>query len=109
MGLAPVEPVLLSDVTTIYLIPSEQIVLREFMDRPYASTVQLVDALYGDRADGGPEYASRCVYVWICLLRGKLVPPWGIESVKRRFGYELRSHSSSIADGNLRANRNLRA
>ena len=60
------------------------------MDRPHASTVQLVDALYGDRDDGGPEYASRCVYVWICFLRRKLAPPWGIKSVKRRFGYELR-------------------
>lgn len=51
----------------------------------WVSTRRILETVYGDRADGGPDYASTCVRVQISLMRKKLAPyGLAIESGRNR-------------------------
>lgn len=57
----------------------------------------LVDAVYGDRPDGGPLNAANCLKVRISYLRPKLASfGWGIEN-KHSLGYRLTPLSTQTA------------
>ena len=49
-------------------------ILTMLMSRQECSREALIDAMYGDRPDGGPEYAKKIIDISICKLRRKLVP-----------------------------------
>ncbi|HDZ73184.1 MAG TPA: winged helix family transcriptional regulator [Aurantimonas coralicida] len=54
----------------------------------WVRTGDLVDAIYGDRADGGPVTADTIVRVWAYTLRRRL--PDGIMGSRQGRGYRLR-------------------
>lgn len=57
--------------------------------RAHISKAELIDALYGDDPDGGPDFADSVVKVHICRLRRKLAPyGWKIDTEYNR-GYAL--------------------
>ena len=71
------------------LSPNERKVAGVLLARGGARTEVLVAALYGDRQDGGPEYARRCVWMAVHELRKK-IKSHGIKIRTVRFqGYEI--------------------
>lgn len=68
--------VLLGEVCRGHLQPQEAVVLRHLLDRGAASREQLIRALYGHRADGGPLYAHKLVDFYIYRVRRRLAPGW---------------------------------
>lgn len=72
--------------------PSELRIVSLLYDRRYGAPVttrEIVDALYGDDPDGGPEYTHGCVEKFLCDARRKLAPMGcGIRAAWGR-GYRL--------------------
>jgi hypothetical protein len=60
----------------LYLTPRERIIIDKIRHAgDYGSSAEeLIDAIYRDRADGGPENASRCLWTAIDRLKKKLAP-----------------------------------
>ena len=52
------------------LSKNEQIILNRLMKGP-CTIDEMVDAVYGDRPDGGPLYARRNVFVYLTRIRDK--------------------------------------
>lgn len=83
------------------LSPTQRAVAELLCQGLTLTTTQLIDGLYGDRADGGPETADLCVRVQIHKLRSKLSSV-GIEidtiGYGRGFeGYRLRpDHAAAL-------------
>jgi hypothetical protein len=61
------------------LTPSQQRVVDvlRLTDRPVSSR-EIAAQIYGDRPEGGPEWAVKCVHVWVHALR--------------RQGWQIRTH-----------------
>ncbi len=80
----PNYPYLLSHFTAVPPTPPERIILRELIDHEYTNNERLIDQLYGDREDGGPLCAVRCIDQYLFHLRRKLIPGWSIRRHYRR-------------------------
>lgn len=59
----------------------DRIILRSLIDaQGWVSRSRLVDAIWGDREDGGPENTRNILDVRVCYLRRQLRPGFHIES-----------------------------
>lgn len=73
------------------LLPRNQSKVFEILFRAmpeFVETEKLIDTLYADDLDGGPEYARNCVATFISKLRPRLPSGWEIVSGWGR-GYRL--------------------
>lgn len=57
---------------------TEARILRELIDKPYATTNDLANAVYCDREDGGPDTAESLIKKFVAGLRPKLRTPFCI-------------------------------
>jgi DNA-binding response OmpR family regulator len=53
------------------------------------TNAQLIDFVYGDQPDGGPESASFCIQSYICKARPKIQAVGWTVTVERHIGYRL--------------------
>jgi len=59
-------------MTHICLTPSERIIAWRLTEDRWVSRLEFLNALYGNRFDGGPLCASKTMHVFITRLRKKL-------------------------------------
>lgn len=90
---APARAFVPNDAATVPAVaglsPTQERILSALAARPMG-TAELVNAIYGDREDGGPDSAVGAVKVQICLMRRKLVPEgWDITRAARERPYRL--------------------
>ena len=85
--------VLLSDVVYVSLdkrrqrrglYPQQRILLRHLIDRGGIRMNEAVDLLWGDREDGGPLGAKRCVWSLMHYNRMRLRPGWSLVNCYRQ-------------------------
>lgn len=62
------------------LSPSQRVIAWRLVEPRLVSMDELIVALWGDRADGGPEYACGSIRKWLFDLRRDLAP-FGVEIV----------------------------
>ena len=67
-----------------HLTPKEMAIFRKLAERPGkpVSKRQLLDELYGDDPNGGPDWGSKIIEMHVSNLRKKC--PWRIQT---RYGY----------------------
>jgi len=58
---------------TVHFTPSQQRIFDALRSRP-RTCAELVDLLYAEREDGGPDFAATTVHVFVNQMRGKLKP-----------------------------------
>ena len=92
----------LADVAYVRLIrPAECRLLRHLMDAgTWVPKKELLDALYGHRADGGPLGANNTMAVHICRLRKLLKPGFYVTNIHGR-GFQLEATESALAKAML--------
>lgn len=79
------------------LTPHHHKLLTALLSGTYRSTAQLIHAAYGDRIDGGPEWAVKAVQVAIHKIRRQL-QPYGIVIENRyNVGYRIAPASLAVA------------
>lgn len=73
------------------LTPSERKAFRFLASRfgQYVPTQRLIDYLYSDHRDGGPENARTCTYVFLSRMRRKI----------KSYGIGISGHESRGYDG----------
>lgn len=77
---------LITDTGTFGLTPREADILFCLMADRFIPIAGLIDIFYGDREDGGPEWAANCIKVHTCRLRKKLVGSgWMVKRWGMRF------------------------
>lgn len=79
-------PYLLEHFTHTPPLRFEGIILRDLIDHEYTTNERLIEQIWGDREDGGPLCPKVAIGVYICRLRKKLHPWWGI---KRHYSREI--------------------
>lgn len=80
-----------SDLGDLQLPASERAVLSRLIEArgAWVSMENMIDTLYGDRADGGPDRANKTVQCHISKLRKRMSDtPWKVTN-ERFLGYRL--------------------
>lgn len=68
----------LKEVCEKHLTPSEGKILRDLISFEYVEKEKLMETLYGNLEDGGPEYADGLINIHIFKIRKKLMKKWKI-------------------------------
>lgn len=83
------------------LSPSQRVIAWRLVEPRTVSANELVVALWGDRADGGPECTYGPIRSWLFGLRRDLAP-LGVEIVNvYGFGWNVPSHQREVLRGIL--------
>lgn len=83
------------------LSPSERVIAWRLVEPRLVSMGELIVALWGDRADGGPEDACGSIRMYLFRLRGGLAP-FGVEIVNEYgLGWEVPTQQRDLLRGIL--------
>ena len=71
------------------LSPTHQIIMRRLAKEPghWVANADLLDAMYGNRPSGGPEYAQQVLRVQVHHLKKKLAPY--LLGIEQKVGFRM--------------------